>query len=307
MGSALDKYFRPFEGSRNAYPVALFRIGFFTGLAAHFFPTLLWLDEAYRPGALRSEQWNEWLYDHFLQVPHGVLRALSIVTMLGCVSAILGLNPRVSAIVSGIGFYVFASFNSMYVQTLALVPAWAILLLWMICGGGAAAASVRFPRRAATEPGPAVEPRLLPALILFQVQLGVFFAGVEKVIAGWPWTDEMGVILSYPRGFMVRDWVAASSLLHGSFAGHALSWLTIVVELGTPIGLMFRRTRVASLVLYELFFLGIITMLEVPALFYCIFAFGGLLALDDEQVTRALSFLRRAREKIGGSPAASQP
>ena len=40
-------------------------------------------------------------------------------------------------------------------------------------------------------------------------------------------------------------------------------------------------------------------MLEVPALFYCIFAFGGLLALDDEQVTRALSFLGRTRQKLG--------
>ena len=293
MGSAFDRCFRPFEGTRSAYPVALFRIGFFTGLAIHFFPTLLWLDEAYRPGALRSEQWNEWLYEHFLHVPHGVLRALSIVTMLGCVAAILGLRPRVSAIVSGIGFYVFASFNSMYLQTLALVPAWAILLLWMICGGGAAAVSVRLPGTSQPDPGPPVEPRLLPALILFQVLLGVFFSGVEKVIAGWPWNDEMGVILSYPRGFMVRDWVAASSFLHGSFVGHALSWLTLVVELGTPIGLLFRRTRVASLVLYELFFLGIITMLEVPALFYCIFAFGGLLALGDEQVTRALALLDR--------------
>ncbi len=297
MVSTFDRIFRPFEGTRSAYPVAIFRIGFFTGLALHFFPTLLWLDEAYRPGALRSEQWNAWLYEHFLQVPHGLLRALSIITMLGCVTAILGLYPRASAIVCGIGLHVFASFNSMYVQTLALVPAWAILILWMICGGGGAAVSVRSKQGAVSEPGPPMEPRLLPALILFQALLGVFFSGVEKVIAGWPWSDEMGVILSYPRGFMVRDWVAASSLLHGSFVGHALSWLTLVVELGTPIGLLFRRTRVASLVLYELFFFGIITMLEVPALFYCIFAFAGLLALDDDQVARALSFLGRLRER----------
>jgi len=296
MGSALDKYFRPFEGTRSAYPVAIFRIAFFGGLAVHFFPTMLWLDDAYRPGALRSEQWNEWLFEHFLRFPHGALRVLSIVTMLGCVAAILGLYPRLAAIVSGLGFYAFASFNSMYVQTLALIPAWAILLLWIICGGGAAALSVPFPRKRATEPGP-VEPRLMSGLILFQVLLGVFFSGVEKVIAGWPWSDEMGVILSYPKGFMVRDWVAASSLLHAPFVGHALSWSTVVVELGTPLGLLFRPTRVASLVVFELFFLGIITMLEVPLLFYCIFAFGGLLALDDEQVTRALSLLGRAAER----------
>ncbi len=297
MGSGLDRCFRPFEGTRNAVPVGLFRIAFFTGLAVHFFPTLLWLDDAYRPGALRSEQWNEWLFDHFLQVPHGVLRLMSIVTMLACVMAILGLYPRVAAVVSGVGFYAFASFNSMYVQTLALIPAWAILLLWMICGGGAAALSVPLPRKRSAEPP--VESRLLSGLIVFQVLLGVFFSGVEKVIAGWPGTDEMGVILSYPRGFMVRDWVAASSILHAPLVGHALSWFTIVVEVGTPVGLLFRRTRVVSLILYEAFFLGIITMLEVPALFYCIFAFGALLALDDEQVTRALSFLGRTRQKLG--------
>ncbi len=297
MGSALDRCFRPFEGTRNAYPLGLFRIAFFTGLAVHFFPTLLWLDEAYRPGALRSEQWNEWLYNHFLQVPHGALRVLSIVTMVACVMAILGLYPRVAAIVSGLGFYAFASFNSMYVQTLALIPAWAILLLWMICGGGGAALSVPLPRKPSAKPP--VEPRLLSGLIAFQVLLGVFFSGVEKVIAGWPGSDEMGLILSYPRGFMVRDWVAASSFLHAPLIGHALSWSTIVVELGTPVGLLFRRTRVVSLVLYEAFFLGIITMLEVPALFYCIFAFGALLALDDEQVSRALSFLGRIRQRLG--------
>jgi hypothetical protein len=145
-----------------------------------------------------------------------------------------------------------------------------------------------------------VEPRLLSGLILFQVLLGVFFSGVEKVLAGWPWTDEMGVILSYPRGFMVRDWVAASSFLHAPLVGHALSWFTLVVELGTPLGLLFRRTRVVSLVVYEAFFLGIITMLEVPALFYCIFAFGALLALDDDEVSRALSFLGRTRQRLGG-------
>ena len=298
MGSALDRCFRPFEGTRNAYPLGLFRIAFFTGLALHFFPTLLWLDDAYRPGALRSEQWNEWLYDYFLQVPHGALRVLSIVTMLAGVMAILGLYPRVAAIVSGVGFYAFASFNSMYVQTLALIPAWAILLLWMICGGGGAALSVQHPRKPAAQPGPPVESRMLSGLILFQVLLGVFFSGVEKVLAGWPGSDEMGVILSYPRGFMVRDWVAACSFLHVPLVGHALSWSTLVVELGTPVGLLFRRTRVVSLILYEAFFLGIITMLEVPALFYCIFAFGALLALDDEQVTRALSFLGRARERL---------
>jgi hypothetical protein len=302
MASALDRWFRPFEGTRSAYPVGLFRIAFFTGLALHFFPTLLWLDEAYRPGALRSEQWSEWLYEHFARAPHGALRVGSIITMLACVMGILGLFPRVAALVSGVGFYVFASFNSMYVQTIALIPAWAILILWMICGGGGAALSVSASRAEPAKRGPPEEPRLLSSLILYQVLLGVFFSGIEKLIAGWPWTNEMGIVLSYPKGFMVRDWVASSSFLHGSFVGHALSWLTVGIELMTPAGLLFRRTRVVALILFELFFLGIIAMLEVPPLFYFTFAFGGLLALDDEQVTRALAMAARARRKLAMGP-----
>lgn len=101
---------------------------------------------------------------------------------------------------------------------------------------------------------------------------------------------------------MVRDWVASSSFLHGSFAGHALSWLTVGIELMTPAGLLFRRTRVAALIVFELFFLGIIAMLEVPALFYFTFAFGGLLALDDEQVTRAIAMAARARRRLAMGP-----
>ncbi|MGH7296469.1 MAG: hypothetical protein ACRELB_16145 [Polyangiaceae bacterium] len=291
MASSLDRYFRPFEGTRSAYPIALVRIAFFTGLALHFFPTLLWLDEAYRPGALRTDEWNEWLFAHFWRVPHWELQVGSILTMAACMMAAIGLYPRLAAVVCGVGFYVFASFNSLHLQTLALVEAWAILLLWMICGGGATVLSAEALLR--RKPVPAVEPRLLSGLVLYQVLLGVFLAGVEKALAGWPWTNEMGIVLAYPRGFLVRDWVAASPWLHGAFASHAQSWFTMVAELGTPIGLLFKRTRLAALVLYEVFFLGIIAMLEVPPLFYCTFASGALLALDDDEVERARGALRR--------------
>src|ERR1019366_4616823 len=125
---------------------------------------------------------------------------------------------------------------------------------WAICGGGSAVLSV--DARLRKEAVPAVEPRLFAGLVLYQILLGVFFSGVEKVLAGWPRTNEMGVLLSYPKGFLVRDWVAASAWLHASLVTRAFSWLTVIVELGTPVGLLFRRTRIVSLVLYELFFAG---------------------------------------------------
>ncbi|HEY6459245.1 MAG TPA: hypothetical protein VIY73_03810, partial [Polyangiaceae bacterium] len=292
MDSPIARWTRPFVGTRNAYPVAIFRVAFFSGLALHFFPTLLWLDEAYRPGAIRTEEWSPWLYEHFWRIPHWQLQALAFVTMAACVFAIVGLRTRVSAAIAGLGFYAFASFNGLHLQTLALIDAWAILILWAVCGGGGAAFSVD-ARLGGTKDAPPREPRLLAGLVLYQVLLGVFFSGVEKVLAGWPWTNEMGVILSYPRGFIVRDWVAASSWLHAPFVTHALSWLTLAVELGTPIALLFKRTRIVALIAFEAFFLGIIAMLEVPPLFYCIFAFGALLALDDDEVERASTWIRR--------------
>lgn len=293
MASSVDSFLRSFEGTRSAYPVAIFRVAFFGGLALHFFPTLLWLDEAYRPGALRSNEWNDWLFSHFWRIPHGWIQAGAILTMLACVMAIVGLLPRVAAGLSGAGFYAFASFNGLHLQTLALVEAWAILTLWTICGGGANVlsihASLRRPRP------PRTEPSLLANLVLFQVLLSVFFAGVEKVLAGWPWSNEMGILLAYPRGFLVRDWVAASPWLHSAPVTHAFTWLTLLVELGAPPALLFRRTRLVAFVVFELFFLGIIAMLEVPPLFYFEFAFGALLALSDEDLERARAWWVRHR------------
>jgi hypothetical protein len=156
---------------------------------------------------------------------------------------------------------------------MALVNAWAVLLLFAICGGGSGALSIDALLRRKRQD----EPRLLPSLILVQTLLVVFFSGIEKLLAGWPFSNEMGILLSYPRGFFVRDWVAA---LHPTAVGPALSWLTIFVELGTPPALLWPRTRTIALAIYQLFFLGIIAMMEVPPLFYCMFAAGGLLAIE---------------------------
>jgi HTTM domain len=285
MASLLARLFRPFEGTREPLVPAVFRVAFFVGLGLHFAPSLLQFDESFSPGAVRTEEWSHWLYLELSRLPHGVVRAGALATTLACATAALGLATRASAIVAGVGCYVFASFNGLPVQTLAIVNAWAILLLWMVCGGGARALSldavIARARRRAASPG---EPRLLSSLVLFQILLAVFFAGIEKLLAGWPGTNEMHVVLSYPKGFLVRDWVARAGWLHSEGVGRAFTWLTLLVELGTPPLLLVRRARVYALVAYELFFLGIIATLEVPPLFYCMFAFGALLALDDEQV-----------------------
>ena len=284
------KLFAPFEGTRDPRPLAIVRIAFFTGLLLHFAPSLIWLEVGYGRGAVRVDAWNHWLFSHLSHTPPALVRVLAIVTLLALVAAIVGIRPRIAAIVAGLGCYAFASFNSIHLQTLALVPAWAILMLWMICGGGANA----YAPRASGER----EPSLLPSLILFQILLAVWFSGFEKLLAGWPWSNEMGIVLAYPHGFMVRDWVAAFPLLHGPVVSTLLTWGTLAVELGTPVLLLVRRTRLAALVVYELFFLGIIAMLEVPPLFYFIFASVPLLALDDSQLRQLTDVRSRVRRWV---------
>jgi hypothetical protein len=285
MGSATDKFFARFEGPGNPYPLAIFRVAFFGGVALHFFPALLNLDDAYRRGALRSDEWSHYLFLKFDDLDPSMVRGLAVITMAACITAMLGLRTRVSAIVAGLGAYCFASFNGLPVQTLALVNTWAILLLWGVCGGGDGALSVDAWRAGKRSD----EPRLLPGLILYQTLIGVFFAGVEKLFAGWPFIDEMGVVLNYPKGFMLRDWAANVSFLHHPLVTKSLTWFTIFVELGTPPLLLWKRARFWALLAYEAFFLGIIAMMEVPPLFYCMFAFGALLALDDDDVGRILA------------------
>lgn len=294
MASVVDRFFGVFEGERHPLPVAIFRIVFFSGLALHFFPSLLHLEDGYQPDSMRTDEWNHWLYQVFPSVPQPALKVGAFVTIAATLMTIAGARTRLAATVAATGCFVFASFNGLHVQTLALIVAWSILPLWTLCGGGGAALSID-----ALAPGAQGrrEPKLLPALVLYQVLLAVFFAGVEKLLVGWPQNNEMQVLLAYPKGFLVRDWVTAVPILRSTWATSAFSWFTIVVELGAPILLMFRRTRLAALVAYEAFFLGIIAMLEVPPLFYCTFAAGALLALDDEQVeslmARAKSLLDR--------------
>lgn len=293
MASPLDKLFAPFEGERDPLPIAIFRIAFFGGLAIHFFPALCHLDDNYAPGVLRSDEWSHWLFVHVGRLPHAALEAAALVTMLAVLMCAVGLFTRIAAIVSGLGLYAFASANGLPVQTLALLDAWAILILWMICGGGEAALSLDALRR--RKAGPRREPKLLSSLILFQILIAVFFSGIEKLLAGWPGSNEMGLLFSYPKGFLVRDWLWATPWLHGAILTRTLSWLTLFVELGTPILLLVRRTRLAALLVYEAFFVGIIAMLEVPPLFYFIFAFGALLALDGTDLRAIATRLGRPR------------
>ena len=261
----LDRLFAPFEGTRDPLPLAVMRVAFFAGLFLHFAPSLLWLDIGYGHGAVRADAWSHWLFSHLWR-SRRPCSARWRCSRSAPASRASPAGPRIAAIVAFAGCYAFASFNSIHLQTLALIPAWAILILWAICGGD--------PRS-----------RLLAGLVLFQVLLAVEFSGIEKLLAGWPWSNEMAVVLAYPRGFMVRDWVAALPMLHGPVASHLFTWVTLAVELGTPRAPARppdsprRARRLASCSSS-----ASSRCSRCPPLFYCIFAGAPLLALGDDQI-----------------------
>lgn len=272
MGARSDTLFAPFEGQRDPFALAVVRVAFFAGLLLHFAPSLIWLDIGYGRGAIRADAWNHWLFSHLWRIPPAVLRTMACVTLASLVAGIAGYRTRYAAAVAFAGCFAFASFNCIHLQTLALIPAWALLLLWVVCGER--------------------QNKLLGGLILYQVLLAVLFSGLEKVLAGWPGTNDMAVVLGYPRGFIVRDWVYALPFLHGPVVSHLLTYGTLVVELGAPFALLHPRTRLVAFCAWQAFFLGIIAMLEVPALFYFIFAAVPVLALPDAQLAAARQWLR---------------
>lgn len=271
--------------------VAVFRIAFFFGLGLHFAPSLLDVDGNYGAGVVRSTLWSQTLHGLVPVLPPVLLQVLAFATLAGIGGGLVGLFPRVSAVVTYVGTFAFASFNQLPVQTLALTNAWAILPVLCVCDGAASAWSVEswWARRR----GQTTQRRheLVGNLVLFQVMLAFFFAGVEKATSGWLARNEMLNLFYTPPGYILRDVAFRIPALRLPSVAMSLGVLTIVVELAAPIGLVFRRSRWVSVLAWEALFVGIIVLIEVPPLFFLMFTAGVLLALDEDDLRR----LRRAR------------
>lgn len=271
----LNKFFNYFEGECSPFPLAIFRIALYLGIGIHFFPSILWFQENYSTKTYRSMQWNETLYNLLPELPVWVVGYIAALVILGCLAGFLGYRPRLSAALTGLSTYILASFNSFNLQTLALGCVWGILLVWAIFGGGDEVLSIKAGFKTNNSSGK----RLCRAILFIQLMIVVIFSGLEKIFTGWPGTNEMHTLLSYPQGFIVRDWVAYAEWSKFIWVGWIFTILTLCFELILPFTLVFQRTKMISLILWQIFFLGIVAMLEVPPLFYFIFAFGAFLVL----------------------------
>ena len=303
MGSALDRCFRPFEGTRNAYPVALFRIAFFSGPRHALFPHAAVAGRGIPSGGAAQRAVERVALRALLAGAARRAARRSIVTMLACMTAILGLYPRASAIVSGDRVLRLRELQ-LDVRADArphpdLGDPAPLDDLRRGRGRGSRCASAKGSNRAWASRW---SRGCCPGSSCSRCCSASSSRGSRRSSPGGHGATRWASSCPTPR----VSWSATGSRRRPSCtvrsSGTRCRGSRVVVELGTPIGLLFRRTRVVSLVLYELFFLGIITMLEVPALFYCIFAFGGLLALDDEQVTSSAVLPRTPPEKLRARP-----
>jgi hypothetical protein len=269
--------------------VALFRIAFFVGVGLHFAPSLLDVEANYGASVVRSTLWSQTLHGLVPVLPPMALRVMAWATLAGIAGGALGVWPRVSALITYVGTYAFASFNQLPVQTLALTNAWAVLPVLCVCDGAASAWSVTswWARRRGDTATPA-RPDVLGNLVLFQVVLAFFFAGIEKATTGWLLRNEMLNLFYTPPGYILRDVAFHIPALRWPAVAMSLGVLTIVVELAVPVGLLFRKTRWLSVLVWQALFVGIVVLIEVPPLFFMMFSSGVLLALDaaDLQVLR---------------------
>lgn len=294
--SMLTRFMMRMDASVDARLVAMFRICFFTGLLLHFAPSLWHLDVCFAPDVVRLPFWSTSLFRALPSLPPFVIRALGAITVGAMVCGLVGFKPRAAAVLTYAGTYTFASFNALHIQTLALVNAWAVLPVLCVCDGASRAWSVDAWRHGVEQGARA--PGLLPRLVLFQVLLAFSFAGVEKLLWSWPMHNEMAMLFRTPRGYMVRDWAWDLTWLHDPRVGAVLGWITIGVEVSIVPFVVWKKTRLFAFAAYELFFLGIIAALEVPPLFYLMFASGAVFILDDDDISRVRHIFRRIARPI---------
>lgn len=264
----------------DSYPLAAFRIVLFSSLLLHFGPSMWTFHANYGEGAFRMSGWSNFLYNLTpqIRVPlAGVAVAISLISMLG---GLVGYRLRASCGGAWVSLLTLNSINSFNSHTLALSQVWPILALGCILGGGDEALSVgRWHRRSARPLRPAS--RLQQSTATIFLLCSVLFAGIEKLLAGWPFSGSMARMLRYPEGAMLRDWTMGRVSGQTEFWGYLLESATLIIEIGVPLAFAVPRLRSAALLIYSVFFASILATLQVPLLFGGIFlgAVGMLRAL----------------------------
>jgi hypothetical protein len=276
-----QRLFARTSGLGHPLPLALFRILIYGTCLLHFAPVVLAPNDNFGRSAFRVSNWDPAIFDLGANLPRVIVLVLGGMSMVGAFLGVVGVAPRVAAILTGAGCYSLASLNGLNVQTLALGPLWGILTIWSIAGGGAGALSLRRGRRSVDG---VEEDRLSRGLIGYFLLLTVFLAGIEKLWSAWPYASQMDRLLMYPSATLLRGWAVAGPTESRQVWGAALDWLTLSVELLIPLWIFAFSVRWLSVLIWIGFFLGIVAVLEVPPLFLGEYLVVPLLLIDDEKL-----------------------
>jgi hypothetical protein len=267
----------------DARPLVIFRFILIAALALHFLPAAFNHRDNYGTSSFRVPVILPELGETLLKIPGSmqITHLLFVGALIGALSLVF---TRLFFFVIVLCLYAYLSVNALNTNTLGLWPALNICTLFAIFPSGNSRFFLKDRFKLGIEIG--AVPRLLPLLILVQIFGAFFFSGLEKLIAGWYQSDPMKDFLSLPAGSIVRSWVY--DLFPSGVPGGVSTVLTIATlagELILPILAFFRKIRKYVLISYEIFFAAVMTALDIPPLFYLIFAGGGLLLLSNNAVT----------------------
>jgi hypothetical protein len=262
--------FAQFGGMRNPWfacddhPLSFFRVCFFAGLISHFVPFALDFETNLGRTALRTCDWDQGLFELWGHASAAARVALVCVTYLALLCGLVGVLLRAAVLVAAIGTYCLASANSLNVQTLALGAVWGVFVLWGAMGGGDEVLTL-WPRT-----GPATS-RAAVRIGRFLV-IAVWLSGLQKLDVGWLTSNEMGVLLQYPRGSVLRGWATGLRTQDAEILGWLAGYATLAFELAMPVLAIMQRAQHFVRIAWPVFFFAIFALLEVPPLFVLVFA-----------------------------------
>ena len=284
----LDPLFTPVRPEAGS----LFRIIFFFSILLHYLPIVLEHSANFAPGSYRVSMGSSRLFQLLPTLGNFAIYFMHSLFLTTSALAICGIAVRMSSWLLIFSLHFYVSVNSLNVNTLAIWPVFSILFVTAIFPGFDGCFVVPLPFKKKPQP-----PYLLAyLLILIQILGSFFFAGIEKLIAGWVTSNPMHILLNYPRGTMPRSWVYALPFLQSPPVGWLFTGLTLLLELFAPVLFIFKKTRIYAFILYQLFFLGIFFMLMVPPLFYLLYASATLLAMHNDE--RMIIFFDSLKEPL---------
>lgn len=257
----------------SARPTIFFRYVLLIAVCLHFFPSIAETKLNYAPYAFRAP--IIWVDFHraYSSWPEWIIYAIHCFFFTGLLLMLLDVFVRIGSLLVCLSVHFYLGVNALNINTLAVWPLVNMLLIFSIYPTSGRAREM-FHKK------PATLARALPFLISVQFLGGFFFAGIEKLTAGWLAEEPMFAFMHMANGIMVKTWVKnyASFLMSAGFCTF-FAIATVLLELALPLAALFDTLRKPAIILYELFFLGIILILDVPPLFYLLFSAGGIVAL----------------------------